>query len=234
MALQVLMVVDGNGDSQIVALCVINSENIATMTAMLTIFCTNNPNHNRTITIMVDKNAANLASFKAVFPHAGIHICIFHVIQIFQHEITAQKLNITEQTRKEALNILIEMIHCRTERQYRDLYTELTSLNSEKLTEYFCANWHRGETRQMWVGYFVNQVSHYNNRTNNRIESFNQKLKAIICSYAPLKHFFRDLSILVTSMSMEKTTKAISTSQKIPTRYLNESPLAQGTVKSQL
>lgn len=72
----------------------------------------------------------------------------------------------------------------------------------------------------------MNQAAHYQNRTNNRVESFNQKLKAVICSYAPLKHFFRDLSMLVSSMGMEKTTKAIWNNQKVPSRLLRESCLS--------
>lgn len=153
MALQVLMVVDGNGDSQIVALCLIDSENITTMTTILSIFCSNNPGHNRSTIIMVDKNAANLASFRTVFPQAAIHLCIFHVQQIFQREITVRKLKITERIRNRALEILKEMIYCRTPRQYQDLYGNLTSLNAVKLTKYFNTNWHSDEIRPMWVGH---------------------------------------------------------------------------------
>lgn len=171
---------------------------------------------------MVDKNAANLASFQNVFENAQIHLCIFHVQQIFQREITTSKRSIDDETKKDALTILTNMIYCRSEHEYDQLYQQLEALGSESVMNYFNENWHVEHIRQMWIGYHVNKRTHFQNRTNNRLESFNQKLKAIISSYAPLKVFFKDLFVLITSMSTERRTKAINMTQKQPKRQPDE------------
>lgn len=103
MALQLLMIVDGNGDSQVAAVFIINSENIKTMTSLLQIFKEENPDYEKTEIIMVDKHAANLASFEQEFPLAQIHLCIFHIVQIFQREVSQNKLKIHANTKKAAL-----------------------------------------------------------------------------------------------------------------------------------
>lgn len=223
MALQTIIALDGNGESQIVALFLVNSENIRTMTGLLEIFREENPQSDHTEIIMVDKNAANLASFEEIFPAARIHLCIFHVQQIFQREITTKKLSIDEETKKEALQVLSDMVYCVSEREYNTLYQDLQTLGSNSLMRYFNGNWHAEDTRKMWVGYSVNKRTHFSNRVNNRSESFNQKLKAIICSYAPLKTFFKDLLVLVSSMKTERRIKAINTIQKQPTKKRGES-----------
>lgn len=222
LALQILMIVDGNGETQIVGLFLVDSENIETMSGLLEIFIAENVNSNSTEIIMVDKNAANMASFRQVFPNAQIHLCIFHVQQIFQREITTRKRDIDEETKKTALEILSNMIYCCTEQRYNELYAELEGLDSENLMQYFNDNWHLIEIRTMWVGYAVNQRAHFHNRTNNREESFNQKLKTVTSQYSPLTTFFRDLILLVNSMNTEKQVKALNYMQKQQTRQQNE------------
>lgn len=222
MALQVLMVLDGNGDSQIVALFIIDSENIITMTAMLKLFRENNENCEKTDIIMVDKGAANIASFNEVYPNAEIHLCVFHIHQIFHRQISVKDMNIDLNTKKKAIEILSSMIYARNQDVYDRLYGELQLLNSPKILEYFNNHWHPEEYRKMWVGYYVNKRKHYQNRTNNRVESFNQKLKHIISSYAPLKEFFKDLTMLLSSISSEKQIKYVVMGQKHPTQIQDE------------
>lgn len=222
MALQVLMVLDGNGDSQIVALFIIDSENIETMAAMLQLFRENNANCEKTEIIMVDKGAANIASFNDVYPNAQIHLCVFHIQQIFQRQISVKDMNIDMNTKKNALNILTGMIYAKNQAEYDRLYGDLQLLNSPKILEYFNNHWHPEEWRKMWVGYYVNKLNHFQNRTNNRVESFNQKLKHIISSYAPLKEFFKDLTMLLSSISSEKQIKHVVMGQKHPTQIQDE------------
>lgn len=106
MPLQVVMCADGDGESQIVALFIIRSENATVMKKLFGIFIEENPNCNKIKTVMVDKHASNLATFAVVFPNAEINLCVFHVKQIFLREVTTKKRNITSEVQKQAIEIL--------------------------------------------------------------------------------------------------------------------------------
>lgn len=57
--------------------------------------------------------------------------------------------------------------------------------------QYFDRNWH-GITEQ-WVKFHVVQHHMFGNRTNNRLESLNQKIKAVVAKYSTLPMFFHHL-----------------------------------------
>lgn len=91
MPLQTIMCVDGEGETQIITLFIIRSENVSIMTKMFEIFKEENTNADKVEIVMVDKHASNLATFSTVFPNAAINLCVFHVQQIFKREITTKK-----------------------------------------------------------------------------------------------------------------------------------------------
>jgi zinc finger SWIM domain-containing protein 3 len=55
----------------------------------------------------------------------------------------------------------------------------------------------------------------YLNRTNNRVESINQKLKKVISKFSNIVTFFDDLMVVVSSLRMERDHKAIVVFQKV-------------------
>ena len=55
----------------------------------------------------------------------------------------------------------------------------------------------------------------YLNRTNNRVESINQKLKKVISKFSNIVTFFEDLMRVVSSLRMERDHKAIVVFQKV-------------------
>lgn len=222
MPLQVLMCVDGEGETHIIALFIIRSENMNVMHQMLDIFKQENPNYNKIEVIMVDKHISNVTVFPQDFPHAKIHLCIFHVYEIFKREITPAKRGITKQVKKDALKILHRMIYCDTEEMYLDLYQQLTDIGSDQLLQYFNNEWHVENIRKMWAGYIVNKVSHFENRTNNRTESFNQKLKKVLTAQAPLKRFFSNVIVVMETMKDERDHRTITKSEKSSTKKIEE------------
>lgn len=147
------------------------------MRKLFEIFSEENPNHDKIEIVMVDKHVSNLATFNVVFPNAEINLCVFHVKQIFVREVTPKKRNITKDVQKQALDILSKMIYCKSENEYLQLYQQLEEIASAELMEYFNDNWHKEEVKPMWLGFYINNGSHFHNRTNNRTETFNQKLK---------------------------------------------------------
>lgn len=222
MPLQIVMVVDGNGESHIVALFIIRSESVQIMKGLFEIFADENENTSKIDVIMVDKHASNLATFGEMFPNAKIHLCVFHVQQIFSREITTKKRNISENDKKAALKIVNQMIYCKTESEYNDLYSQLDDVASYELMEYFDQYWHSVDKRPMWAGYLVNEFNHFENRTNNRLESLNQKIKSLVTRYGSLQKFFKDTMAVIQSMDTEKQHRIQTHSLKQVVRNENE------------
>lgn len=225
MPLQVVMCVDGEGETQIAALLIIRSENVAVMNSLFGMFIDENPNADKVEIIMVDKHISNLTTFTQVFPNAQINLCIFHVAKNFRDQITTKKRNITKEVKTEALSVVTQMIHVETEQEYDDLYESLKGIASDNLIHYFDTHWHTDEIRKMWAGYHVNQTSHYDNRTNNRTESFNQKLKTLLTKHASLKKFFKDTLLIMETMADERDYRTITRKERQPARKVTEDPV---------
>ena len=66
------------------------------------------------------------------------------------------------------------MAYAATETEYSELYQELNQTKLNSVIEYFNPNWH--SIRKEWVSGLTNESVTFNNCTNNRIESINQKL----------------------------------------------------------
>lgn len=69
--------------------------------------------------------------------------------------------------------------------------------------QYFDRCWHPDETRKQWATYLTNKLHNYQNRTNNREESLNQKLEGVITKYSSLPEF-NPLWACISSMNLEK------------------------------
>lgn len=202
MPLVVVMVVDGSGVSQIAAFIIVQSENTGTFLRLFEIFKEENPKHDEIRVIMSDKSFANRAAFREAFPDAAHHFCVFHVLQIFDREITTKKREITTEQKTVILQILQAMVYAESESKYVHLYEKLKNMPCPKVHEYFDQHWHN--IRDQWVGFYVNQHKNYENRTNNRLESFNQKIKTVITKYSGLANFFEDLWTCTLSYNVER------------------------------
>lgn len=193
MPLLFMCVMDGDGRTQIACLAVIKSENIQSLSKILKTFTEKNVNSKNVRVVIMDKSFAEYNTVKTFFPQADIQICIFHVLQIFRREVTTAKRSITKLQRNQALKILSRMVYVQTEEEYNSLYNELIDMNCQKLTEYFDENWNTIEMRTRWAGYFTHKYLNFQNYTNNRIESINQKLKLVVTPYSTFNNFVTDV-----------------------------------------
>ncbi len=82
MPLFVLLVVDGNGESEIACLWIIKSESREALTPMLVCFKEQNPNWIKVQVLLGDKDWADRSVFREHFPMAELNICEFHVLQV--------------------------------------------------------------------------------------------------------------------------------------------------------
>lgn len=142
MPLVIMLVVDGNGESQIAGLCIVRSENVRTFRHFFDAFKNENPRYKDIEVILSDKSFANRIVFKSSFPDAHHQLCVFHVLQIMSREITSKKRRLTGQQREEALRIVKRMVYAKSQADYDESYRQLVGSNSAELTNYFNECWH--------------------------------------------------------------------------------------------
>ena len=120
------------------------------------------------------------------------------------------------------LEILNKMVYARNEDEYSKLYDELMNA-PQKVVAYFNSNWH--SIRHEWVD---GASCNFMNRTNNRVESINQKLKSLITRYSGITQFFQDLMKCLNTLRVERDHRAleITTKRRVSAHDLN-TPLGQ-------
>lgn len=209
----ILLVVDGNGESEIACLWFIKSESKETISPLVDAFKELNENWNQTKVIISDKDFSERSVFQEKFLGIPLQICLFHVLRNFNREITTAKRQITSVQREQVLEILCKMAYSRTATEYDRLYQELLKLKLPMVTKYFNENWH--EIKNEWTMHGKNEWNNYMNYTTNRVESLNQKLKIIGNHYASLLTFFDNLILSCTVISSEKDIKAVKQSMKV-------------------
>ena len=214
MSLYVLLVEDGNGESEVVAIWIVVNEDASSIKKMVNLFKLHNKNWHKTTTIMSDKDFVEREVFKEEFPDAHLHICLFHVLRTFRREITSGKLGITQSERTLVLELLQKMAYATGEDQYLQFYDQLKGTNIKSVLEYFDTNWHC--IRQQWVNGLKNDDISFMNRTNNRVESINQKIKSVMSKHSSINQFCSELLKVLSTLRVERDHKVICFFRKVP------------------
>lgn len=142
MPLFLILVMDGNGQSEIACFFILKAESQEALEPMITYFKEENEKWNETKVILSDKDFAERKIFKDKFPKAEMQICLFHIIKNFEREITTKKRNITECERNQSITIIKDMIYADSESSYMYYYDELQKLSLPSVLKYFDENWH--------------------------------------------------------------------------------------------
>ncbi|CAL4061204.1 unnamed protein product [Meganyctiphanes norvegica] len=137
MPLYVMLCLDGNGESEVVALAFVQHENKETLTWIAETFKEKNPNYINLKCIMCDKDMVERDVFETFFP--GVHnlICSFHVQQILKREITTKKMEISEIEKNFALEILQDMMYAKDKDAYVLNVNILKENCPDKVIKYF-------------------------------------------------------------------------------------------------
>lgn len=111
--LYVMLVVDGNGESEIVGLMLVADEQQDTVKQMMTYFKAYNPSWTKINCIMADKDMTERQVLKEEIPQAGLLICLFHTMHSFRREVTTEKMGISNEERIQVLEILQSMAYAK-------------------------------------------------------------------------------------------------------------------------
>lgn len=95
MPVYLLMGIDGDGLSEVVAMFIVAEETKEVIQATVELFKKHNPSWDETKVVMSDKDFTERDVFKSCFPAASLSICLYHTLRSFRREITCEKMGIT-------------------------------------------------------------------------------------------------------------------------------------------
>ena len=103
----VVLVEDGNGQSEIAALFLLMEETEESISCMVEAFKKHNSDWKSVRVIMSDMDMSERSVFAAAFPEAHLLICLFHTFRTFRREVVVGKMGITPGQRNYCLEISI-------------------------------------------------------------------------------------------------------------------------------
>ena len=186
----IIMNIDGDGQSEIVALFVLSEETKAAVQKVVEVFKKHNLKWKETTAVMSDKDFNERDAFANSFPHATLLICLYHTFRTFRHEVTCEKMGITSEERLRCLEIIQQIAYSQTQQHY-DINTQLlrqTKLQS--VIRYYEQNWE--PIKHQWVCAFKNEIFNLGETTNNRVESNFNKLKSVCSKHTSFLQFFME------------------------------------------
>ena len=183
----IILVEDGNGQSEIAAVFLMPEETEESMSHMMNVFKRENSNWPSVRVFMGDKDLRQREVLACAFPSAHLVICLFHTFRSFRREITCEKMGITSGQRNMCLEFLQQMAYSTSIDKYDEIYTQFSSSAPITVLEYLNTNWHT--IREQWTMGMKFCSGNFLNTTNNRLESLNAKLKSVILRCSSLEEF---------------------------------------------
>lgn len=216
----ILMVEDGNGQSHIVAMGLLVNEDLETLQWFFEVFVGKNPACSKTAVAMTDKDLTERSVIEKVLPNCSLRLCRFHTLRTFKREITCDKLGVTLAERDFAKSHFEAMCWAQTEESYMAHYKSFVEASPAQIVQYFDTNWH--VIYNQWTGIAKHGIGCFGNKTNNRLESFNLKLKSVIPTFSSIEVFFKKFFVLITSIRTERQASTAKVFLKSFHSFTNE------------
>lgn len=166
-----LMTMDGNGDGRVVGLAFLANERKENVGNTLDAFITTCGAEiiANIKTIIIDKDMSEIAAIKKKLPHVNTQLCDFHVENVFNGRTTHEKAEVS--------SILKKLRFAETNDEFLKLVEDLREVASVKFMKYFTENWLNCPIA--WAYRDKKNSINLGNTTNNRLESFNGKIKIV-------------------------------------------------------
>ncbi|KAK2150736.1 hypothetical protein NP493_2736g00005 [Ridgeia piscesae] len=132
MPLFLMIGIDGDGHSQVVAVYLTCTETAAALTHML---------EPRTEVIVTDKDMCERSVFSVAFPEATLQLCLFYTLLSFSREVTLDKMGVPVGQRDALLHIFNAMAIARCEQEFEEQCALLEEMAIPTALTYFRRNW---------------------------------------------------------------------------------------------
>ena len=123
----VMLIEDGNGQSEIAAVFMLLEENEASISSMVSAFKKHNSRWESVQVLMADKDMTERDVFAASFPQAQLLISLYHTFRSFRREVTMDKMGITSGQRTMCLEMLQQMAYATSEEGCSAIYSRFCS-----------------------------------------------------------------------------------------------------------
>ena len=140
---------DANGQSEIIAVCLLASEDANSIRWMIDVFKKHNPRSKDVCVVMADKDIKERDVLKACLPNASVLICLFHTLRSLHREVTCDKMGISSGQRTLCLELLQKMAYAPSKSEYDQIYSQFQNDAPREVVDYFNTNWHG--IRKEWV-----------------------------------------------------------------------------------
>ena len=100
MPVYLIVIVDGNGETEIAAVYVVASEDRDTLKCLIQMFQRHNPAWTQIKTVLTDKDMTERSVFSELLPNVNLHLCLFHVLKTMRQEIHTEKMGIRIEGKK--------------------------------------------------------------------------------------------------------------------------------------
>ena len=168
---------DSNGQSEIVGVCLLVSEDVNCMKWMVDTFKKNNSEWQRIRVVMADKDIQEHDIIKLCLPNSSVLICLFHTLRSFRREVSCENYE-SQRGKGCCLEIVQKLAYASSEAEYDALYAQLQRDAPQEVVKYYDENWH--PIKHVWVLGLKSTCGSFLNATNNRLESINGKLKQVV------------------------------------------------------
>lgn len=135
MPFYVMMVEDSLGQSEVAAVCLLNSDEKPILELFFRCFKENNPAFVNTKVIINERDV-----FKNEIPNAVLLICQFHVLRTFSREISTEKMGISIAQRHTALELLQKLVYSISEEEYEITLEQVRTTCPRQIYEYIINN----------------------------------------------------------------------------------------------
>ncbi|CAG5090336.1 Protein of unknown function [Cotesia congregata] len=225
MTMMIFLVEDGNGRGQVVGVGLLATEELDVMEWMVKTFKESNKESCKKIhCFMTDKDQTERNAIKKFFPGIPTYICIFHSLKIFKKEINKPDKNLTSEERIEVAKIIEQLVYASSKKNYDDLYLQLNLAASPEFIDYYNLNWHN--IKNEWTVYNI-AINSLGNKTNNRLESINAKIKQVCKKNSPLSITIKDFFEWYSSHKTQSRLRTAKQFLKRPNRTVEDSARQQ-------
>ena len=179
-----LLVIDGDGLSEIAALFNLADQLKSTVENIVKVFQRHNEFWTETKVIMSDKDSVEWKAFSKCFGNASLLICLYHTLRSFRREVTCEKMGLTSAERLRCLEIIQLIAYSKTPEDYTEKLEMLKNTKLDSVISYFMENC--DPIKNQWVFAFKDSHINLGETTNNHLESTFNKLKSVCSKYASL------------------------------------------------
>ncbi|XP_066923591.1 zinc finger SWIM domain-containing protein 3-like [Clytia hemisphaerica] len=204
----IFLVEDSLGQSEVVGVALLINETKENLTWLINKFADENPTKKIRV-VMADKDV-NERNRIAEILGVPILICLFHALKAFKRELST--LSLTKTVKEDAKTLFEKMCYAWSQEEFEKFEKQFEALESPDLVAYYKTNWK--PISKEWVRCFKAESGDFLNSTNNRLESFNSKLKTVVNIHCSLEEFVRGFFTVLSALRTERDVNVVKEFQK--------------------